>query len=66
MPVGKASFDDDKLMKNFASVMEAIMAAKPAGLKGNYLHRVVLTSTMGPGVKVDVNAASALQATDYE
>lgn len=65
VPVGKASFDNDKLMKNFASLMEAIMAAKPAGLKGNYLHRIVLSSTMGPGVKVDVGAASGLQASDY-
>lgn len=61
-PIGKASFDEAKLMKNFAALMEAIVAAKPAALKGNYLHRVTLASTMGPGVKVDVNAASALQA----
>lgn len=66
VPVGKASFDETKLMQNLASVMEAIMAAKPSGLKGNYLHRVVMTSTMGPGVKMDIGAVSALQAADYE
>jgi large subunit ribosomal protein L1 len=65
VPVGKASFDEDKLMKNFAALMEAIMAAKPSVLKGNYLNRVVMTSTMGPGVKIDINAASGLQAADY-
>lgn len=64
-PIGKASFDENKLMKNFAALMEAIVAAKPAALKGNYLHRVTLASTMGPGVKVDVGAASSLQADQY-
>lgn len=65
VPVGKASFEDDQLMKNFAALMEAVMAAKPSGLKANYLHRVVLTSTMGPGIKVDINAAAGLQAADF-
>lgn len=61
-PIGKASFDEAKLMKNFAALMEAVVAAKPVALKGIYLHRVTLASTMGPGVKVDVSAASTLQA----
>ena len=56
-PIGKASFDENQLMKNFASMMEAIVAAKPATLKAVYLRRLTLSSTMGPGVKVDVNAA---------
>jgi large subunit ribosomal protein L1 len=64
VPVGKASFEDEKLMQNFAALMEAIVAARPAALKANYLNRIVVTSTMGPGVKVDVNAASALESTD--
>ncbi|MFN2202688.1 MAG: 50S ribosomal protein L1 [Caldilineaceae bacterium] len=64
VPVGKASFEDDKLMKNFAALMEAIVAARPTALKANYLNRIVMTSTMGPGVKIDVNAASALESTD--
>ena len=64
-PIGKASFEEAMLMKNLASLMEAIVTAKPSGLKGIYLHRIVLTSTMGPGVKVDINAASLLQAADY-
>jgi large subunit ribosomal protein L1 len=61
-PIGKASFDADKLMQNFSALMEAIVAAKPAAIKGIYLKRVTLTSTMGPGVKVDVAAASGRQA----
>ena len=62
VPLGKASFTEDNLMKNFAAMMEAVVAAKPANLKGIYLHRVTLTSTMGPGVKVDTTAASALRS----
>ncbi|HXF62060.1 MAG TPA: 50S ribosomal protein L1 [Caldilineaceae bacterium] len=64
-PIGKASFEPEKLMKNFAALMEAVVAAKPAALKGNYLRRVTVTSTMGPGVKVDVGAASSLRADDF-
>jgi large subunit ribosomal protein L1 len=65
VPVGKASFDKDKLMKNLASLMEAINAARPTGLKGNYIERMVLSSTMGPSIKMDINEASTLKATDY-
>jgi large subunit ribosomal protein L1 len=61
-PIGKASFSADKLMQNFSALMEAIVAAKPAAMKGVYLKRVTLTPTMGPGVKVDVNAASGRSA----
>lgn len=61
VPIGKASFDESKLMGNLSSLMEAVMAAKPASLKGNYIHRATLTSTMGPGVKTDVAAVSALR-----
>lgn len=62
VPIGKASFDESKLMGNLSSLMEAVMAAKPASLKGNYIHRATLTSTMGPGIKTDVAAVSALRA----
>ena len=60
-PIGKVSFAEEKLMGNFAAFMEAIMGARPANLKGNYIHRLTLTSTMGPGVKVDINTASSLR-----
>ena len=65
VPIGKASFDVNRLQKNLAALMEAIMAARPATLKGNYIHRLTLTSTMGPGVKVDLPAASSLQADQF-
>ena len=52
VPVGKASFTEEKLQQNFDAVMDAIMKAKPSALKGQYLRSV--TSTMGPGVKVNV------------
>lgn len=62
VPIGKASFDQARLLKNLAALMEAIVAAKPAALKGIYINRITLASTMGPGVKLDVSAASALRA----
>ncbi len=52
VPVGKASFAEEKLSENFNTLMEAIVKAKPASLKGQYLRSITLTSTMGPGVKV--------------
>jgi large subunit ribosomal protein L1 len=60
-PIGKASFSPEKLMQNFSALMEAIVAAKPAAIKGIYLKKVTLTSTMGPGIKVDIPAASGRQ-----
>lgn len=61
VPIGKASFESAKLLTNFAALMEALIAAKPAALKGNYIHRITLASTMGPGVKTDIAASSTLQ-----
>jgi len=52
VPVGKASFTEEKLVENFNTLMEAIVKAKPSVLKGQYLKSVTLASTMGPGVKV--------------
>ena len=52
-PIGKASFGKDKLKENFVTLMDAIVKAKPSALKGQYLRSVTLTSTMGPGVKVN-------------
>ena len=52
VPIGKASFTEEQLSDNFQAIMDAIVKAKPSSLKGAYLRSVVLTSTMGPGVKV--------------
>ncbi len=52
-PIGKVSFGQEKLQENFNAIMSAIIIAKPAAAKGKYLRSVTLTSTMGPGVKVN-------------
>jgi large subunit ribosomal protein L1 len=53
LPIGKASFDEQRLLENYAALIEELMRAKPASAKGRYLHTVTLTTTMGPGVRVD-------------
>jgi large subunit ribosomal protein L1 len=53
VPVGKVSFDADKLYDNASSVLEAVMKAKPASVKGRYLRSATLSSTMGPGIRLD-------------
>lgn len=53
VPVGKVSFDEEKLQENFSALMEAIVKAKPSALKGQYLRSITLATTMGPGVKVN-------------
>ena len=52
VPVGKASFSEDKLQENYDALMEAIVKAKPSALKGLYLKSITLATTMGPGVKI--------------
>jgi large subunit ribosomal protein L1 len=51
--IGKASFEDGKLVENIRAFADAVAKAKPAGAKGTYIQRIAVTSTMGPGVKVD-------------
>ena len=53
VPVGKASFTEEQLADNFQTLIDAIMKAKPGAVKGQYLKSVTLTSTMGPGVKIN-------------
>lgn len=60
VPIGKTSFSVDKLFENMAALMEAIKKAKPSAAKGSYIRRVTITSTMGPGIKVDVVGAQAM------
>ena len=55
-PIGKKSFGQEKLVENFTALMDAIIKAKPAAAKGQYVKSVVLASTMGPGVKVVAKA----------
>jgi len=56
VPVGKASFDESALRSNFGAILEELHRAKPAASKGKYIRKVVVSSTMGPGVKVDESA----------
>ena len=56
--IGKASFDEDKLVENVRAFVDAVQKAKPAGAKGAYMKKVSLTSTMGPGVSVDIASAT--------
>ena len=54
VPVGKVSFSEEQLQQNYDAIMDAIVKAKPSALKGQYLKSLVLSTTMGPGVKVSV------------
>lgn len=56
VPIGKASFGESALQENAEAVIRAVQDAKPSGLKGTYLRRVSLASTMGPGIRVEVAA----------
>lgn len=56
--IGKASFSEDKLAENVRAFVDAVQKAKPAGAKGTYMKKVSLSSTMGPGVSIDVQSAT--------
>jgi large subunit ribosomal protein L1 len=57
--VGKASFEEKKLVENIVYIIDAIQKAKPAGAKGTYMKKVTVSSTMGPGLKIDLASAKA-------
>jgi large subunit ribosomal protein L1 len=59
-PVGKVSFDVQKLQENILSLVDALVKAKPSTSKGTYLRKISLSSTMGPGINIDVPAVQAL------
>ena len=62
IPVGKVSFGMEKLLDNASVVLTAIVRAKPASAKGNYVQGVTVSTTMGPGIKIDLNQVRALAA----
>ena len=62
--VGKVSFNADQLYENFAALMEAVHKARPAGAKGEYIKRITLTTTMGPGIKIDPAQAQAMEVSE--
>jgi large subunit ribosomal protein L1 len=61
-PIGKVSFEVDTLLENLGAFVDAIQRAKPSGARGQYLRSITVTSTMGPGLKLDLPAAQALAA----
>jgi large subunit ribosomal protein L1 len=60
--IGKASFDDAKLVENIRALADAVTKAKPTGAKGTYVQKAALSSSMGPGVRVDVSSIAAAAA----
>ncbi|MGA9190784.1 MAG: 50S ribosomal protein L1 [Anaerolineales bacterium] len=60
VPIGKASFETKQLVENLAALMEAVRHARPASAKGAYVRKVTVTTTMGPGIKVDPATALAM------
>lgn len=58
IPIGKKSFSSEKLRENFDAVVSAVFRAKPASAKGNYLRSLTMSTTMGPGVSIDINEVS--------
>jgi len=60
-PIGKASFESPKLLENLAAFLDAVKKARPAVTKGTYMRKIVLTSCMGPGIKVDPALAQAIE-----
>lgn len=60
LPIGKVSFDRDKLLENLGAIVEAVLKAKPSGVKGQYIKTLSLCTSMGPGIKLDLSATLAL------
>lgn len=62
--IGKLNFTDAQLLENLGTLVETVTAAKPAGVKGQFVKSLTLTSTMGPGIRLDLTTALALRAPD--
>ncbi|MFA5316747.1 MAG: 50S ribosomal protein L1 [Dehalococcoidales bacterium] len=62
LPLGKTSFDTNKLVENLATVIEAIVKAKPVGVKGQYIRSATIATTMGPGIKLDLKLTMELSS----
>jgi large subunit ribosomal protein L1 len=60
VPIGKVSFEAEKLVENLTSLLEAILKARPASLKGQYIRSAYIATTMGPGIKLDMKAVGAI------
>jgi len=63
VPLGKVSFENDMLLSNLTALVEAVVKAKPSGVKGQYVRTAVLTTTMGPGIRLDLKPTLSLSAS---
>jgi large subunit ribosomal protein L1 len=63
VPLGKVSFEEQKLLDNLTAIIEAIVKARPSGAKGQYIKSIYITTTMGPSIKLDLTAATSLTAS---
>jgi large subunit ribosomal protein L1 len=64
VPIGKVSFEEDKLMENLATLVSEVMKNKPSGAKGGFIRSMTLTTTMGPGIKLDLTPTLGLASTN--
>lgn len=64
VPIGKVSFEEKKLYDNLAALMEAVKKARPSAAKGTFIKRMTLTTTMGPGIKVDPAQAQTMEVSE--
>ena len=63
MPIGRVSFDEDSILRNLTAAVDAVVRAKPSAARGQYIRSITLTTTMGPGIKLDIQPTLALSAT---
>jgi large subunit ribosomal protein L1 len=63
VPIGKISFDEEKLLENLAAIVETIVKSRPAGAKGQFVRSITLVTTMGPGIKLEPGSTLALSTT---
>ena len=63
VPIGKVSFDEEKLLENMATIVDAIVKAKPSGAKGQYIRSAAIATTMGPGIKLELATTLALTSS---
>jgi large subunit ribosomal protein L1 len=62
LPIGRVSFSEEQLLQNLGAALDAVQRAKPSGAKGQYIRSITLTTTMGPGIRLDIQPALALAA----
>jgi large subunit ribosomal protein L1 len=62
--IGKVSFSEDQLFENFAALMDAIHKSRPSGAKGEYIKNISLSTTMGPGIKVNPSDTQKLEVSE--